>query len=203
MLSKTVLLGDNWLKNTALVPPAKISSKDSPSSASVTEAEQIRKSEREVAQPVGADGPTGEEPPMRDLRSLARRVRGYVSSNKRVSRAMVKENPVASSTMRSSERKALATLGRRGGKKAAERWKNDPEGAYTQAQSDKLAKANEQKKLQGNSTRAQVFAIAAEALARTGTVPTGADIGRELGVPRKTASAHLRGLRQTRLLPSK
>lgn len=156
----------------------------------------------EVAHSVGADGRAREEPPMKDLRSLARRVRGYVSSNKRPSHAGAPEGPATGYKMSSSERKALATLGRRGGKKAAERWKNDPEGAYAQAQRDKLAKANEQKKLKGNSTRAQVFAIAAEALARTGAAPTGAAIGRELGVTRKTANAHLRGLRGAGMLPS-
>lgn len=140
---------------------------------------------------------------MRDLRSLARRVRGYVSGSKSISQATAKETPGSASSMNSSERKALATLGRRGGKKAAERWKNDPDGTYAQTQRDKLAKANKQKKLQGNSTRAQVLAIAAEALARTGAVPTGAAIGRELGVTRKTASAHLRSLRESGLLPSK
>lgn len=157
----------------------------------------------EVAQSVGADGRSREEPPMRDLRSLARRVRGYVSGSKSISQATAKEAPGSASSMNSSERKALATLGRRGGKKAAERWKSDPDGAYAHAQRDKLAKANEQKKLQGNSTRAQVLAIAAEALARTGDVPTGAAIGRELGVTRKTASAHLRSLKEAGLLPFK
>lgn len=152
----------------------------------------------EVAQSVGADGRSREEPPMKDLRSLAQRVRGYVFSNKRLSHATAKENPTTGTNMRSSERKALATLGHRGGKKAAERWKNDPDGADAQAQRDKLAEANEQKKLHGNSTRAQVFAIAAEALARTGSVPTGAAIGRELGVTCK-----IRGLREAGLLPSK
>lgn len=65
----------------------------------------------EVAQSVGADGRTREEPPMKDLRSLARRVRGYVSSNKRPHPGATKEYPTASTSMRSSERKFRVFLG--------------------------------------------------------------------------------------------
>ncbi|GAB2498851.1 hypothetical protein CATRI_13205 (plasmid) [Corynebacterium atrinae] len=99
----------------------------------------------EVAQSVGADGRSREEPPMKDLRSLARRVRGYVSSNKRPNHGVARENPTAGTSMRSSERKALATLGRRGGKKAAERWK-DPESDYAKTERAKLAAANKRRK---------------------------------------------------------
>lgn len=156
----------------------------------------------EVAQSVGADGRTREEPPMRDLRSLARRVRGYVSSNKRVSRATVKENPVASSTMRSSERKALATLGRRGGQKAAERWKNDPEGAYAQAQRDKLRKTHHRKQVQGHTTRARIQAFIGEQFMEAGTIPTRREIAETVGCTPRTVTTHLAALRKAGLLPN-
>ena len=55
---------------------------------------------------------------------MARRVRGYVTQSK----SAAYNGSSAPGKATSSERKALATMGRRGGKKSAERWKTDPEG---------------------------------------------------------------------------
>lgn len=154
----------------------------------------------EVAQAVGADGRSREEPPMRDLRSLARRVRGYVSSNKRLSTATAKENPTTGTSMRSSERKALATLGRRGGKKAAERWK-DPESEYAQRAMEPVLQVQRRKKLQGAETRAIVLTSYTGALRQTGKVPTRPEIMAETGLSRATVTRHLAALRQAGLLP--
>ena len=65
-------------------------------------------------------------PPMRDRQTMARRVRGYVTQSK--SAAYNGSSTPGKAT--SSERKALATMGRKGGQKAAQRWKTDPEGKY-------------------------------------------------------------------------
>ncbi|WP_347307504.1 hypothetical protein [Corynebacterium sp. SA-MJD20WY100] len=149
-----------------------------------------------VAQRHGGAGRASEMPPMRDRQTMARRVRGYVTQSKsdvyRVSSTPGKATR--------SERKALATMGRRGGQKAAQRWKTDPKGKYAQEQRALLTAANNQRKLQGNETRAQVYATYASVLAQTGKPPSGAAIGRELGITRKTASAHLRALRAVGLI---
>lgn len=154
----------------------------------------------EVAQTVGADGRTREEPPMRDLRSLARRVRGYVSSNKRPATSSVRENPEGSK-MRSSERKALATLGSRGGKKAAERWKEDPEGDYARGRRAELKKTQKRKKVQGQTSRARVQTVVGEYYAQHDRVPTWAEIMTETGLSRATVARHLAALRSTGMLP--
>lgn len=134
----------------------------------------------EVAQSVGSNGRSREEPPMKDLRSLARRVRGYVSSNRRLSHATAKENPTANTNMRSSERKALATLGRRGGKKAAERWKN-PDSDYAKAERAKLAAANQQRSFSTDENKGRVMTYVA-ACKREGYDPTSKEVAIELGL---------------------
>ncbi|OIR41676.1 replication initiation protein [Corynebacterium sp. NML130628] len=148
-----------------------------------------------IAQEVGGDGRLSEMPPMRDRQTMARRVRGYVTQAKASD-----GGSVAPGRATSTERKALATMGRRGGQKAAQRWKTDPDGEYARGRRDMLKKANQQRRRQGNETRAQVYAAYASSLAQTGKAPTGAEIGRELGITRKTASAHLRALRNAGMI---
>lgn len=50
-----------------------------------------------------------------------------------------------------SERKALAAMGRRGGKKAAERWKTNPDGKYARGRRKALIKANQRRSAGGRS----------------------------------------------------
>lgn len=153
----------------------------------------------EVAHSVGADDRPREEPPMRDLRSLARRVRGYVSSNKRVEHALVKETP-RDTRMRPQERKALATLGRRGGKKAAERWK-DPESDYAKKERAKLAEANKRRKAWGTNTRSRILSYATDVYGTTGNYPNRPQLMSELGLSRATVTRHLSALKQAGFLP--
>ena len=147
-----------------------------------------------VAQAVGADGREPEIPPMRDRLTMARRVRGYVVNGKpsRTQRTVERQS--------SAGRKALATMGRRGGKKAAQRWK-DPNSDYAKQERAKLAKANQRRVAEGSATRARILAIATQTFAETGRMPSGAEIGREIGVTRKTACQYLRELRSLGLLP--
>ncbi|WP_376752732.1 hypothetical protein [Corynebacterium variabile] len=77
-----------------------------------------------VAQSVGADNRAEDMPPMRDRQTMARRVRGYVTSGKTTAGATGGFSTTAS--VNSRERKALATMGRKGGKKAAQHWSADP-----------------------------------------------------------------------------
>lgn len=153
----------------------------------------------EVAHSVGADDRSREEPPMRDLRSLARRVRGYVSSNKRVERAVPKEAP-SNKRMSAQERKALATLGRRGGKKASERWK-DPNSDYAKKEREKLAQANKRRKALGTNTRARILKYATEIYGSTGEHPNRPQIMAALGLSRATVTRHLSALKQAGFLP--
>ena len=71
-----------------------------------------------ITQAVEADHHESELPPMRDRLTMARRVRGYVISGKHRTGTGTPLGGAGSATAR--ERKALATMGRRGGQKAAQ-----------------------------------------------------------------------------------
>lgn len=151
-----------------------------------------------VAQAVGADNRAEDMPPMRDRQTMARRVRGYVISGKTSMGGAGGFSTAGSATSR--ERKALATMGRKGGKKAAERWSTDPDGDYAQGEREKLQKANKQRQRQGNSTRGRVLAFATDVLAQTGEMPSGKAVGTELGITKRSANLHLKALREAGLL---
>ena len=148
-----------------------------------------------VAQEVGADGRKAELPPMKDRQTMARRVRGYVTTSKGEGYG----SSTATGRATSAERKALATMGRRGGKKAAERWK-DPDSDYARAEREKLAKANQLRALKGKGTRGKVLSVAIDVFTQTGHEPSGREIGAELGITRQQANRHLKALREAGLL---
>lgn len=147
-----------------------------------------------VAQEVGADGRKAELPPMKDRQTMARRVRGYVTTSKSAEGACV-----APGRANSAERKALATMGRRGGQKAAERWKN-PNSDYAQSELAKLEAANKNRKRQGNASRGRILSFVSDALAQTGKMPTRKEIMDETGLSKRSVSYHLAALREVGLL---
>ena len=149
-----------------------------------------------VAQQHGAAGRDSEMPPMRDRQTMARRVRGYVTQSK----TNTSLGTSAPGRATSSERKALATMGRKGGQKAAQRWKTDPEGQYAQTQRDTLKTANKKRAIQGKSTRARILNTAMDSLAQTGRIPTSREIAEELGVTKRTVNLHLKALRESGML---
>lgn len=149
-----------------------------------------------VAQTHGGAGRPAELPPMRDRQTMARRVRGYVTQSK--STAALGSSAPGKAT--SSERKALATMGRRGGQKAAQRWKTDPDGEYAQAQREALASANKRRVIQGQSTRGRVLSIYSQVLFDTGTAPTAKQIAEEIGCERSTVARHVSALKKAGLL---
>ena len=151
-----------------------------------------------VAHAHGGAGRDSEMPPMRDRQTMARRVRGYVTQSK--SGAYSGSSAPGKAT--SSERKALATMGRRGGQKAAQRWKTDPDGKYAQGQRESLAAANKRRSIQGKSTQARVLSVALDALSQTGEIPLAREIANELGVTKRTVNLHLKTLRELGLLKS-
>lgn len=130
-----------------------------------------------VAHAVGGDDREPDLPPMRDRLTMARRVRGYVTAGV--------TNPTTrtggSTRMSSAGRKALATLGRRGGQRAAERWK-DPESDYAQQQRTNLAAANQKREWQGTALRAQVQSTILSMRVQTGRDPSTKELAGEYGV---------------------
>ena len=148
-----------------------------------------------MAQEIGVDGRKTELPPMKDRQTMARRVRGYVTTSK----SEVYGSSATSGRATSAERKVLATMGRRGEKKAAERWK-DPDSDYARAEREKLAKANQLRALKGKGTRGKVLSVIIDIFTQTGHEPSEREIGAELGITRQQANRHLKALRDAGLL---
>ncbi|MCS4489391.1 hypothetical protein N7326_00140 [Corynebacterium sp. ES2794-CONJ1] len=109
-----------------------------------------------MAQSHGGAGRPGDKPPVSDRLTIARRVRGYVTT----SSSPDYQGHSASEKATSSERKALATMRHKGCKKAAECWENDPNGEDTKAARKKLQAANAPRQSQGKGTRGRVLATA-------------------------------------------
>lgn len=131
-----------------------------------------------MAQAVGADDREPDMPPMRDRLTMARRVRGYVTAGI--------TNPTSNSTgqarMTSRGRKALATMGRRGGHKAAQRW-NDPKHTdYQNAARTPLAQANQRREWRGDVLKSKVKSLILDARLQTGADPSTKELATELGV---------------------
>lgn len=129
-----------------------------------------------VAQAVGADGREPDLPAMRDRQTMARRVRAYVAKGQpRVSAR-------STQTQSSRGRKALATMGRRGGQKAAERWKTDPEGEYAQANRQRLQAANKRREMTGELLELRVKAAILDARSQSAPDPSTRELAGDLGV---------------------
>ena len=151
-----------------------------------------------VAQAVGAEHREPEMPPTRDRLTMARRVRGYVLGNKRSSSSGTSIGGAGSATAR--ERKALATMGRKGGQKAAERW-NDRNSDYARSALERLEGIQRRKKVKGQTTRAQIQAIVGQSILETGRTPTRKEIAAEVGCTPRTVTTHLAALRRNGMLP--
>ncbi|AEX78011.1 ArsR/SmtB family transcription factor [Corynebacterium diphtheriae] len=93
-----------------------------------------------------------------------------------------------------------ATMGRKGGQKAAERWKTDPESDYATAQRETLAAANKRGARQGTGTRGRVLAVYSQTLVDTGEVPTARQIAGEIGITKRMVNIHLKELRDAGLV---
>ena len=62
-------------------------------------------------------------------------------------------------------------MGRRGGQKAAERWKTDPDGQYAQENRQRLQAANKRREISGKSTRLMIAAWFLDGYGQTGQWP--------------------------------
>ena len=140
-----------------------------------------------LAHKLGADGRQAEMPPMRDRQTMARRVRGYVLAGKSDSTGTATHTGAATSR----ERKALATMGRRGGKKAAQRW-NDRNSEYTQVVTNKLEQANSRRAMGGRVTSRQIANFFDERMYQTGAYPSIPEAMQEFGVSRPTVNRALK-----------
>ena len=145
-----------------------------------------------VAQAVGADQREPEMPPMRDRLTMARRVRGSVLGNKRSSSSGTAVGGTGSVTAR--ERKALATMGRKGGQKAAQRW-NGRNSDYAKSETEKLTKANLQRATGGRVTARRIANYFDDTTLQTGSYPSIPDPMEEFGVSRPTVSRALKKAR--------
>ena len=152
-----------------------------------------------VAQAVGADHREPELPPMRDRLTMARRVRGYVLGNKRRTSTGTPLGGSGSATAR--ERKALATMGRKGGQKAAQRWQNR-NSDYAQSQLEKLAKTQQRKRFEGKSNRQKVAHFVTSYWVETDSLPSWAEIQSATGLSRATVARHISTLKNQGELPN-
>lgn len=128
-----------------------------------------------TAHEVGGGLRPNELPNQRDLTTMARRVRGYVYANK------TPDEPTRA-RQSTAGRKALATMGRRGGKAAAKRWQTDPEGEYAQSQRENLATANARRMYSGQALKARVQASILGARAEGAKDPSTKDLAAEFKV---------------------
>ena len=149
-----------------------------------------------VAQEIGGAGRPVELPPMKDRQTMARRVRGYVLAAKTDTGVTTSSAGRATST----ERKALATMGRRGAIASNKKRWEDKTTPLAQKSLKPLQTANTQRKRQGNNTRARVLTIATDVLAQTGEIPSGGAIATELGITRRQVNRHLKALRDAGML---
>ncbi|WP_434817431.1 replication initiation protein [Corynebacterium macclintockiae] len=150
-----------------------------------------------LAQAVGADNREPEMPPMRDRLTMERRVRGYVLSNGR-KKSGASFGSAGSAT--AQERKAPATMGRKGRQKAAERWK-DRDSEYAQAELKKLRKTQERKKAKGRSTRSRISQFVNDQYIETGRIPTWKEIMHEVSASRRTVAYHMSDLKRLGEIP--
>ncbi len=135
---------------------------------------------------------------MRDRLTMARRVRGYVVAGRPSSSTA--GGPAATGRANTRERKALATLGRKGGKKAAQRWA-DRDSDYARGRLEVMEQTHRRKRVQGQTSRARIQALIGQQYAELGTVPTRAEIMAETGLSRATVTRHLAAIREAGLLP--
>lgn len=140
-----------------------------------------------VAHTHGAAGRPIEMPPMRDRQTMARRVRGYVTQSK--SEAYRGSSAPGKAT--TSERKALATMGRRGGQKAAQRW-NEPDSPYAVTTKKMLAEASKKRSRKAKGHKLTIAGWFFNVESETGHWPAISEAMDEFGVSRQTVNRALR-----------
>lgn len=147
-----------------------------------------------IAQAVGANNRQPDIPPMRDRLTMARRVRAYVTQG------ITNPNQTDRGLRQSSAgRKALATMGQRGGKATVARRTANPKEREPLRKG--WEKANQRRKMQGHDTRGQILSIVSRTIFETGKAPTRREIAQEVGCTPRTVTTHLAALRKAGLIP--
>src|SRR5699024_11779920 len=112
-----------------------------------------------------------------DRLTMARRVRAYVTQG------ITEPTQSNRSTRQSSAgRKALATMGRRGGKQAAKRWKDPNQKEYQEAARAPLEKANRQRRYSTDENKARIQLLVSSHLRQGLKPPHTNEIDTELGL---------------------
>ena len=83
------------------------------------------------------------------------------------------------------------TSGRNRGKKAAERWKTDPDGKYAQEQGEALSNANKRRSASGRSQSYKIAAYFDDTFSQTGHYPIVSDAAAEFAVSVRTVQRAL------------
>ena len=82
-------------------------------------------------------------------------------------------------------------MGRRGGKKAAQRSETDPEGEYAKSRRTELASANKRRAAGGRGTAHRIAAYFDEAFFETGNYPNVGEAATHFGVSERTVQRAL------------
>lgn len=128
-----------------------------------------------LAQSIGADWREPDMPPMRDRQTMARRVRGYVAGG------TIPHASTDAPGMSAAGRKALATMGRKGGQKAAQRWQ-DKNSDYAQKARTELAAATQRRVWRGIALESRVQEKIMTSRINSGVDPRTPDLAKEFGV---------------------
>src|SRR5699024_6407477 len=138
-----------------------------------------------IAQAVGSDNRQPNIPPMRDRLTMARRVRSYVT------RGITEPTQTNPSTRQSSAgRKALATMGRRGGKATVARRAANPQEREPLRKG--WEKANQKRSVGAKGSRFEIAAYFHKHLFEVGNYPIIAEAAEEFGVSRDTVKRALK-----------
>lgn len=130
-----------------------------------------------IAQAVGSDNRQPNLPPMRDRLTMARRVRAYVTQG------ITNPNQTNHNMRQSSAgRKALATMGRRGGEQAAKRWKDPDQEQYRKAARAPLLKANQQRSYSTDENKARIQLMVSSYRRQGLDTPSTKEMAAELGL---------------------
>ncbi|MDY5161134.1 replication initiation protein [Actinotignum urinale] len=154
----------------------------------------------EIALNVDKSGRASEMPKRSDLETLAERIRYYVLNP---TQEVTEYKRYSTGEFTPKERKALATLGRRGAQTTnAKRW-DESRAEYTDYRADALKNlddANEQRRLAGNANRGKIYQAYYEYLVKQGSKPSYAQLMDATGLKRTAVVTHLKALREAGLI---
>lgn len=139
----------------------------------------------EIAQKHDKTGRAPERPPHRDLVTLAKRIRGYVSNNS-ASSSRGHGYDTTGTRVTPQERSVLRTFGRRGGTTSAERKWANKDSELAQNALKPLAQANKKRQASSRADKFEIAAYYAKQYAESGDYPTVSEGMEEFGTSKST-----------------